>query len=161
MRSTQQNENEDMNIENHPVEADVTEASLNQCSNINPSSPASLLDPVSNVNSGSKIYLCCGLTDMRKGVHSLAMLASSIVSENVCSGSLFIFRGKNATRIKILWWDSQGFCLFYKCFDSGKFIWPKSADGEKISITKAQLSMLIEGLDWRAPKWSKPPEYVG
>ena len=163
METNQQNVDQDIDIESAPAEAVVTATTttLSQEHTTNQSSPAGLLSPVSNIGSGSKIYLCCGMTDMRKGVHSLAMLAASVVSENVCSGSLFIFRGKDATKIKILWWDSQGFCLFYKCFDSGKFIWPKSADGEKISITKAQLAMLIEGLDWRTPRWSKPPEYVG
>ena len=148
-------------IESTPVEAAITTTSVCLEHTADQSSPADSLNPVSNIGSGSKIYLCCGMTDMRKGVHSLAMLAAAVVSESVCSGSLFIFRGKDATKIKILWYDSQGFCLFYKCFDSGKFIWPKSADGEKISITKAQLAMLIEGVDWRTPRWSKPPEYVG
>ena len=58
---------------------------------------------------------------------------------------MFIFRGKSATRIKILWWDSQGFCLFYKCLDSGKFPWLNPEDKGSVSITRAQLSMLIEG----------------
>jgi transposase len=114
----------------------------------------------SSSNNNIKIYLCTGLTDMRKGVNSLAQLAESIVSNQVFTGSMFIFRGRSADKIKIIWWDSQGFCMFYKCFDSGKFIWPKTDDNGSISITKAQLSMLIEGVDWRNPRWSKPPQYV-
>ena len=108
-----------------------------------------------------KIYLFTGHTDMRKGAGSLALLAGSLLSESVCEGRMFIFRGKRADKIKILWYDGQGFCLFYKCFEQGKFIWPTAEDKISIGITKAQLSMLLEGIDWRRPKWTHPFEYVG
>lgn len=108
-----------------------------------------------------KIYLCLGHTDMRKGVHGLALLASSLIKDDVKSSNIIVFRGKSADKIKILWWDGQGFCLFYKCFDSGKFVWPNTQDKGSIGVTKAQLSMLIEGVDWRNPRWSKRPHYTG
>ena len=101
-----------------------------------------------NPSSNSKIYLCTGLTDMRKGVNGLSILEQSVISDNLTSGALIAFRGKRADKIKILWWDGQGFCLFYKCLDSGKFIWPKSEDSDTLGITRAQLSMLMEGIDW-------------
>ena len=107
------------------------------------------------------IYLACGQTDMRKGVNSLSLLANSLISQHANSGALFVFRGRSADKIKILWWDGQGFCLYYKCLDKGKFTWPKSSEKNSLSITKAQLSMLIEGIDWRAPKWSNRPIYAG
>jgi len=113
-----------------------------------------------NNNGNNKIYLCTEFTDMRKGVNCLSFLAESLVSKQVCSGAMFVFRGKNASKIKILWWDGQGFCLFYKSLDSGKFTWPKSTHSGTIGLTKAQLSMLIEGIDWRNPSWSSPPLYV-
>jgi len=116
-----------------------------------------MLIPAAN----TKIYLHTGNTDMRKGVNGLSLLAEEVLSNRFCSGAMFVFRGKSADKIKILWWDGQGFCLFYKCFDSGKFIWPNSDNKASIGITKAQLSMLIEEIDWRNPKWSKPPEYAG
>lgn len=109
----------------------------------------------------TKIYLCVGHTDMRKGAGSLCLLASSLVDQAIPSGAMFIFRGRSADKIKILWFDGQGFCLFYKCFDQGKFIWPKATEGGTIGITRAQLAMLIEGVDWRNPRWSKAPEYAG
>jgi transposase len=114
-----------------------------------------------NLEANTKIYLCTGYTDMRKGVNGLSSLAESILSTKFCSGAMFVFRGKSADKIKILWWDGQGFCLFYKCLDSGKFIWLKSDDKRSIGITRAQLSMLIEGIDWRNPRWSKAPQYAG
>lgn len=111
--------------------------------------------------SNTKIYLCTGHTDMRKGVNGLSIIAASILSESFSSGAMFVFRGKAADKIKILWWDGQGFCLFYKCLDSGKFTWLNSDAKGSIGITKAQLSMLMEGIDWRTPSWSKPPLYAG
>ena len=108
----------------------------------------------------TQIYLCSGYTDMRKGINGLSLLAGSILS-NQFNGTMFVFRGKSADKIKILWWDGQGFCLFYKCFDRGKFIWPASVDKGSVSITRAQLSMLTEGIDWRNPRWTKAPEYAG
>lgn len=114
-----------------------------------------------NPGSDTKIYLALGHTDMRKGANGLSLLAESIISKGFCSGAMFVFRGKSADKIKILWWDGQGFCLFYKCLDSGKFTWLKSDAKGSIGITRGQLSMLMEGIDWRNPKWSKAPEYVG
>jgi transposase len=112
-------------------------------------------------STGTKIYLLTSHTDMRKGAASLALLVESLQEAEVCSGSLFVFRGKSADKIKILWYDGQGFCLFYKALDAGKFTWLKSNDVISLGITKAQLSMLIEGVDWRNPTWSKPPERLG
>ena len=57
--------------------------------------------------SSTKIYLATGHTDMRKGVCTLSLLADSILEGQVTSGAMFIFRGKSATKIKILWWDGQ------------------------------------------------------
>ncbi len=113
-----------------------------------------------NPGAGSKIYLFTGYTDMRKGAASLAILVGSMMNTKQGSSKIFVFRGRSSDKIKVLWWD-QGFCLFYKCFDKGKFVWPTVTDKGSIGITKAQLSMLLEGIDWRMPKWSEPPEYAG
>lgn len=114
-----------------------------------------------NFGSSYKIYLCTGPTDMRKGINGLSILAQSVIADNLSTGALFVFRGKRSDRIKVLWWDGQGFCLFYKCLDKGKFIWPNSKGKRSIGITTAQLSMLLEGIDWRNPSWSNPPKYAG
>lgn len=114
-----------------------------------------------NPGSDTKIYLKSGHTDMRKGVNSLAVEADSLVKDATFKGGMFVFRGKSADKIKILCWDGQGFCLFYKCFDKGKFIWPNTSEQRVIGITRAQLSMLLEGIDWRMPKWTQIPEYIG
>lgn len=114
-----------------------------------------------NLGSDVKIYLSCGVTDMRKGINGLSIMAGEVVSARLSTGAMFVFRGKRSDRIKILWWDGQGFCLFYKVLNKGKFTWPKASHNGNIRVTKAQLSMLIEGIDWRNPSWSQPPEYLG
>ncbi|MDA7705273.1 IS66 family insertion sequence element accessory protein TnpB [Rickettsiales bacterium] len=115
-----------------------------------------------NLGTDIRIYLSSGITDMRKGINGLSILASSIISDNrISTGAMFVFRGRSADRIKILWWDGQGFCLFYKVLDKGKFTWPRSnINSSNVRVTKAQLSMLIEGIDWRNPTWSQPPQYM-
>ena len=72
---------------------------------------------------------------------------------------MFVFRGKKGERIKILWWDGQGFCLYYKIMDRGKFAWLKTGGEGIVGITRGQLGMLIEGIDWRTPKWCNRPIY--
>ena len=111
-------------------------------------------------SSDAKIYLCTGQTDMRKGLHSLALLANSLLRDKVTTGAAFIFRGRNAKKIKILWYDPQGFCLFHKCFEHSRFVWPKVKENVTVGITRAQLSMLLEGINWGTPEWTSPPKYI-
>jgi len=113
-----------------------------------------------NLSGSVKIYVAIGYTDMRKGINGLCSYAESILSQQASSGALFAFRGKSGNKIKILWWDGQGFCLFIKHLERGKFIWPNVDSKVSIGITGAQLSMLLEGVDWRNPIWSAPPERV-
>jgi transposase len=112
-----------------------------------------------NIEGKIKIYLYAGSTDMRKGMHGLAMLAEEKLSEKYDKEGLFVFRGKKGDRLKILWWDGQGFCLYYKCMDKGIFAWLKTNEAGIVGITRAQLSMLIEGIDWCIPIWSNKPTY--
>lgn len=60
-----------------------------------------------NLSSESRIYLCTGCTDMRKGINGLSILAQSILLNQFHKSILFVFRGKQADKIKILWWDGQ------------------------------------------------------
>ena len=75
-------------------------------------------------------------------------------------GALFAFKGKRGDLIKLLWWDGQGLCLFAKRLEKGRFIWPMAATGT-VSLSAAQLAMLLEGIDWRAPIRSWRPELAG
>jgi transposase len=73
---------------------------------------------------------------------------------------LFVFRGKRGDLVKVLCWDGQDLCLFAKRLETGRFVWPQ-AKGGTVSLTPAQLSMLLEGIDWRMPARSWRPEMVG
>lgn len=103
-----------------------------------------------------RIYLACGVTDLRKGIDGLAALAQSVLLKDPCSGALFVFRGRRGDRIKILHWDGQGFCLHYKVLSHGRFVWPRAREGVA-HLTAAQMAMLWEGMDWRRPSWTSPP----
>lgn len=91
--------------------------------------------------SGVRVYLACGVTDMRKGIGGLSALVQEELRQKPASGAVFAFRGRRGDRIKLLYWDGQGFCLYYKVLEHGRFPWPSSADGTA-HLTSAQLSML-------------------
>ena len=86
--------------------------------------------------------------DFRKGAEGLAALVRDEMKANPFSGAVYVFRAKRADRIKLLFWDGTGACMFAKRLEDGKFRWPKIEDGV-IRLTAAQLSALLEGLDWR------------
>jgi len=98
----------------------------------------------------TKVWLAAGVTDMRKGFASLAALAEGVLQRDPYSGHLFVFRGRRGDLLKVIWWDGQGACLFSKRLERGRFMWPSAAAGT-VSVSAAQLAMLLEGIDWRAP----------
>jgi len=101
-----------------------------------------------------KVHLALGYIDMRKGIDGLAMLVQGLLRQDPFTGHLFVFRGRHrANLIKIIFWDGTGLCLFTKRLEHGVFLWPPSVEpGETLSLTSAQLSSLIDGVDWRAPE---------
>ena len=105
---------------------------------------------------GTKVWLAAGVTDMRKGFNGLSAQVQTVLHENPFSGQLFVFRGRRGDRVKVLWWDGQGLCLYYKCMEAGKFVWPRAENGV-VHLSPAQLSMLLEGIDWRRPIKPKIP----
>ena len=105
-------------------------------------------------------WLACGHTDMRKGMDGLAVLAQQALNEDPFSGALFAFRGKRGGLVKLLWFDGQGLCLFSKRLERAHFVWPVTGTGRG-SLTPAQLSMLLEGIDWRMPKRVRQPDLAG
>ncbi|MDW6022167.1 IS66 family insertion sequence element accessory protein TnpB [Mesorhizobium sp. BAC0120] len=114
------------------------------------------------VPAGVKVHLALGYTDMRKGLDGLATLIQEQLKKDPFSGHLFVFRGKNASLLKVLFWDGTGLCLFTKRIDHGRFVWPRLAEpGGTVMLTPAQLAMLIEGIDWRAPERFWRPMLAG
>ena len=108
------------------------------------------------VPGGTRIWLAAGVTDMRRGFGGLSSLVQSTLAENPFSGHIFVFRGRRGDLIKLLWWDGDGLCLLAKRLERGRFIWPKSENGN-VSLTPAQLAMLLEGIDWRKPLRTAAP----
>ena len=106
---------------------------------------------------GLRVFLACGATDMRKGFDGLAAQVQTVLQQDPYSGALFVFRGKRGDLIKALLWDRQGLVLYAKRLDRGRFCWPQAQDGV-VSLTPAQFSMLVEGIDWRQTAWTARPD---
>jgi len=108
---------------------------------------------------GSRVWLAAGVTDMRKGFDGLSALVQTQLAEDPFSGQLFVFRGRRGDRVKILWWDGDGLCLYAKRLERGRFVWPRAESGT-VALSSAQLSMLLEGIDWRRPVRTNAPSFA-
>lgn len=106
---------------------------------------------------GTRIWIVAGVTNMRKGMNGLSALVQTALEQDPFSGQLFIFRGRRGDMVKVLWFDGDGLCLFMKRLERGRFVWPQAPDGT-VSLTPAQLSMLLEGIDWRRPQRTWQPQ---
>ncbi len=102
-----------------------------------------------SISSGARIYLCQEPTDMRKSYNGLIYQVQNYFNMNPLHGGFFVFINKNRNRMKILFWDTGGFCLFCKRLEKGRF---RVVDNEKIEISKIDLSLIIEGIDLRSIK---------
>ena len=92
-----------------------------------------------------------GPVDFRNRLDGLAAVVQQALRENPFAGDLFVFRAKRADRVKIVYWDGTGLCLFHKRLEQGRFAWPPLADGA-IRLSPGQLTLLLEGLDWSRVK---------
>ena len=110
---------------------------------------------------GPRVWLATGFTDMRKGFDGLAAMVQDQLRRDPFCGQAFVFRGRQGRLIKVLWWDGQGLCLFAKRLEKGRFIWPATSAGAAAALTPAQLAMLLEGIDWRAPIRTERPQLAG
>ena len=106
---------------------------------------------------GVKVWLATGHTDMRKGFPGLSLMVQEALKRDPMCGHLFVFRGRGGGLIKVIWHDGQGACLFTKKLERGRFIWPQASEGS-VHLSGAQLSMLLEGIDWRRPSRPWQPE---
>lgn len=103
------------------------------------------------------IWIAAGVTDLRRGFDGLSALVQTKLEQAPFSGHVFVFRGRRGDLIKLLWWDGDGLCLFAKRLERGRFVWPQARDGT-VALTRAQLSMLLEGIDWRRPVRTAEPQ---
>jgi transposase len=99
---------------------------------------------VIELRTGTTIWVVAGVTDMRRGFPGLSAQVQTVLHQQPFSEHVFVFRGRRGDTVKPLWWDGEGLCLFTKRLVGGRFIWSQSRDGT-VSLTRAQLSMLLEG----------------
>jgi transposase len=92
-----------------------------------------------------KVYLACGHTDMRKSINGLSAKVQADFSLDPFDGALFVFCNRNRNRIKVLEWDGDGFWLYFKRLERGRFRWPEPNDGGPLELSAAELETLICG----------------
>jgi len=117
---------------------------------------------VIQVAPGTRVYLACKPVDMRRGFDGLTAEVANVLRQNPYSGHVFVFRSKRGDDLKILHWDGSGLCLFAKRLETGRFVWPPIVDST-LSLTPAQLALLVEAIDWRrtvAPELPKRPIFA-
>jgi transposase len=106
-----------------------------------------------------RIFLAVEPADMRKGFDGLAQLVRERIAEEPLSGHLFVFRNRRRDRVKILYWDRDGFALWYKRLEKGSFRFPE-AKGSRVEVTPAEMAAVLEGIDLsrarRLPRYAPP-----
>jgi len=101
-------------------------------------------------SAGTRIWIAADVTDMRRGFHGLSAQVQTVLEQQPLSGHVFVFPGRRGDILQILWSDGGGMYLPVKRLERGRFIWPQASSGT-VSLSRAQLSMLLEDIDWRAP----------
>lgn len=97
--------------------------------------------------SQTKVFIKPGPTDMRKSINGLSIIAKKVMQENPYNDQLFVFCNRKRDRIKILYWDKNGFSLWLKWLDKHKYPWPKSEEQKQL-IDIEKLKMILTGIDF-------------
>jgi transposase len=100
---------------------------------------------VLNLSTSIRVFVCTQPADMRKGFDGLSAMAAEVMKQDPLSGHLFVFRNHRGDRLKVLYWDRDGLCLWYKRLEAGTFELRKG-EGGAVEISNAELMMLIEGI---------------
>ena len=104
----------------------------------------------------ARIHLCVAPADMRRGFDTLAAMVKDFLGHDPLSGHLFLFVSRGRDRLKILQWESDGFCLWHKRLEEGTFRLPRvDADQASVELKASELAMLLEGIDLRSIKRTK------
>jgi transposase len=108
-----------------------------------------------------RIWLGCQAVDLRRSFDGLAEQVRQHMQADPLSGHIFVFRNKRSDRVKLLYWDEDGFVIIYKRLEKGTFRWPVTADGQtSVTLRAAELAMLLDGIDWqnarRARRYHRP-----
>ena len=114
-----------------------------------------------SVRGDVRAWLASGVTDMRRGMNTLALQVQEALGRDPHDGDLFIFRGRRGDLLKILWHDGVGMSLYAKRLEHGRFVWPAAAGGGAVAISAAQLAYMLDGIDWRHPRRTWRPRRAG
>lgn len=100
-----------------------------------------------------KIFLCLAPTDMRKSIDGLCGLANNVLAQDPASGHLFVFVSKRRDRVKLLYFDVDGYAVWYKRLEVGVFRLPRVEAGQvSVALAAADLNMLLAGVDLQSVK---------
>lgn len=104
-------------------------------------------------NAATRIWLAVAPADMRCGFDRLAELAKAVTGDDPFSGHLFLFRSRGGDRLKILYWDRDGFAVWYKRLEEGTFKLPRvEPAAPSVELRASELAMLLDGIDLRSVK---------
>jgi transposase len=112
----------------------------------------------SRIAEPSQVYLACGATDMRKSIDALAAIVTYTFELDPFSPSLFVFCNRGRDKLKILYWENNGFWLLYRRLEKGRFRWPTS-EGTSIAIDRRQLQWLLDGLELQQARAHAPLQF--
>lgn len=105
------------------------------------------------------IYLHRSPVDFRKAINGLSLIVSHGMELNVFDRAMYVFCNKKRDKIKILYWDQTGFCLWHKRLEKDKFMWPRKHESETVNWNKEQLNWLLRGFDVSKIKAHNPLKY--
>jgi len=94
----------------------------------------------------NQVYLASGVTDMRKSINGLSIIVSEMLDHNPFAGSVFVFCNRHRDKLKILYWEHNGFWLYYRRLDKGKFQWPTHLEQKTVALSLRELHWLLDGL---------------
>ena len=114
-----------------------------------------------NFSHQTRVFLFREPVDMRKSFRGLCQLAESTLQEDPASGHWFVFINRRGDRLKLLGWDGQGFWIWYKLLESGRFEVPANSDGEQLEIDVTKLSLIINGIDLNSAKQRRRYQRAG
>jgi transposase len=114
---------------------------------------------VLSLSPGLRIFLAVKPADMRKGFDGLAQLVRDQIAQDPLSGHLFVFRNRRRDRIKVLYWDRDGWAIWMKRLEKGTFRFPEASNG-RVEVTPAEMAAILEGIDLsrarRLPRYALP-----
>lgn len=97
-----------------------------------------------------RVYLCIAPVDFRKSINGLSLIVEQALKLNPFESALFVFVNRQYNKIKILYWERNGFCLWYKSLQEQRFKWPKGVESDTVTLNGEQLNWLLDGFDlWR------------